>query len=582
MTAEKYQEIYGTAPFAPSDSVLDAAGKDSGAGFGSGSGLFRNQIKKAQDAGGDLSDFFEAQGQTVGGAISRGKEIVGRETLNPIQKTAGVLGQFGGAVAGTVGNLVIGAGKLALTQEQEDKFAEITQKAVQPIAQSQAVKDIAEWYDNLDEDNKLIVDASGGILALMSEVGLGGVGKRAIDPAIDALKEGARVTTEAVATGARALDASRIAKQEQAVDTAVGRILQGKPGDIEAGRKALSGIDTEGVKTYAELNTRLDESMSALGARQDAELEKFTQVYRADELTKQTEVGDTLVSQSPVNDALDGLQDAYLKSGDAVNAERIVQLRNTLDTQGLTLKQLNDLAREYGREFKRLAFDKLGNAKQGFNAQNFESVRRDVKSVVRDRLPDDVSKEIDLQMSSLFSTKTLVDKMEVKVNALEQRIKNRSLAQKAGGAIADVADLATFGVLRGFVQKLLPSNVGLKTANSADLERELVKNLKEIDKLLDLKDEKKFMEGLDDLINSRSFNTGATPTKLSDELISHEGAPDKERVKFWKKKIEDGEDIPPLLIIKEGDKFGIEDGKHRFQAYNELGIENIPVKVIEN
>lgn len=60
------------------------------------------------------------------------------------------------------------------------------------------------------------------------------------------------------------------------------------------------------------------------------------------------------------------------------------------------------------------------------------------------------------------------------------------------------------------------------------------------------------------------------------ELISHEGALDGARVNYWKKQISTGQDIPPIKIIWEGSKWGIEDGKHRYQAYKELGSKIIP------
>jgi hypothetical protein len=63
--------------------------------------------------------------------------------------------------------------------------------------------------------------------------------------------------------------------------------------------------------------------------------------------------------------------------------------------------------------------------------------------------------------------------------------------------------------------------------------------------------------------------------KISD-LISNEGAPDRARVDFYKNKIRKGEFVAPLYIVKEGIKDGIEDGKHRFQAYKELGYKFVP------
>jgi|GEM_PF-3606731 len=71
-----------------------------------------------------------------------------------------------------------------------------------------------------------------------------------------------------------------------------------------------------------------------------------------------------------------------------------------------------------------------------------------------------------------------------------------------------------------------------------------------------------------------------TKTMKPKNLISHEGAPDKLRVRYWKEKIKKGEKIKPILVIKEGGRYGIEDGKHRFQAFKELGITDIPVQIV--
>src|SRR3990167_9806305 len=58
-------------------------------------------------------------------------------------------------------------------------------------------------------------------------------------------------------------------------------------------------------------------------------------------------------------------------------------------------------------------------------------------------------------------------------------------------------------------------------------------------------------------------------------LISHEGAPDESRVQFYMNLLREGKKIDPLKIIREGiNKFGIEDGKHRFEALKRLGLTN--------
>lgn len=81
-------------------------------------------------------------------------------------------------------------------------------------------------------------------------------------------------------------------------------------------------------------------------------------------------------------------------------------------------------------------------------------------------------------------------------------------------------------------------------------------------------------------INIGAMFGGGKKTMKPSQLVSHEGAPDKLRVKFWKKRIKEGGKVKPLLVIKEGNKYGIEDGKHRFQAFKELGITDIPVQIV--
>ena len=50
------------------------------------------------------------------------------------------------------------------------------------------------------------------------------------------------------------------------------------------------------------------------------------------------------------------------------------------------------------------------------------------------------------------------------------------------------------------------------------------------------------------------------------DLISHEGSPDTKTVEQYKQEILAGKEIEPIKVIKEGDKYGIGDGKHRYQS----------------
>lgn len=64
--------------------------------------------------------------------------------------------------------------------------------------------------------------------------------------------------------------------------------------------------------------------------------------------------------------------------------------------------------------------------------------------------------------------------------------------------------------------------------------------------------------------------------KPIEDLISHEGAPDKAKVLMNVEMIETGKTIEPILVAKEGKKFGIVDGQHRYEAYKQLGYDTVP------
>lgn len=63
-------------------------------------------------------------------------------------------------------------------------------------------------------------------------------------------------------------------------------------------------------------------------------------------------------------------------------------------------------------------------------------------------------------------------------------------------------------------------------------------------------------------------------------LNSYEGAPDRLQVEKYKQAIRQGRPVDPIITMKDQTgRYGIEDGKHRFQAYKELGFNEVPVKV---
>jgi hypothetical protein len=68
---------------------------------------------------------------------------------------------------------------------------------------------------------------------------------------------------------------------------------------------------------------------------------------------------------------------------------------------------------------------------------------------------------------------------------------------------------------------------------------------------------------------------GDVVTMKVDDLVTHEDAVDKNQVEIYKEEINAG-GKPALIVVKEGDKFAVEDGKHKLEAYKQLGIVEVP------
>lgn len=461
----------------------------------------------AKEMGGDVMDTARNLGTTISEGAQSIQDLAGNKDLNLAQKSMGILGSLMGTGAKTIGDVATGAGKLALTQDAEDQLKAFVEEKAQGVAETETAKKVVDWYANLTPENKLIVDSAGGFASLVAEV-VGGETASSISKPLKegvetALETGANLTKQGARTVGETVDAfqassrpRRIAAQEVKVDEAVARIIQGTPDDIAQAKKALMEIDTEGVTTYTDLNTRMQDTVDTLRTKVDAELEKNPNVYTKFQLARKNEVkiGDKTktVYDNPTISALDELDGYYTAIKDIAKLEKVKAYKASLESEGLKLKDVNEIARMHGKDLN--AFNANGELASGLTKQAAENTRKGLKETVRQNMPDDKTRALDESMSNILNTMKLTTDMETKVQRLYQKVKNRTLPQKVGGAIADVVDLLSLGSLRGFVQKLLPSNVGLKTANSMDLEKELSKNLAEIDKLLEIKDEKKFAE----------------------------------------------------------------------------------------
>jgi len=314
---------------------------------------------------------------------------------------------------------------------------------------------------------------AGPVLGTMGEA----AGILAMPAGLRAAKLGGKATLKVAQTGAQ--KAAHLIRPKPTAEQALGQVLQGKTKDLAKGKKALAAIDTTGVKTYADLSKKIDDAIPDYARKVDAELMKDPITYSLDDLsTVQKTKGGKDVTSNFVKDSIEHLEELYTKIGDPVKAGNMTELLEKVKVGGLTKKEVNDLARVYGSEFGDKAFSRVtGDALTSVNAQAYENVRQGLKEVARRGLSDS-AKELDSTISSLYNTRKLISKNVEAANRLRQKIDERGLGEKIGRGVLVALDVATAGVVKGAVLKLLPRGLGYKVKNFIDLEESLARNLK--------------------------------------------------------------------------------------------------------
>lgn len=273
----------------------------------------------------------------------------------------------------------------------------------------------------------------------------------------------------------------------QTASDIAGRIIQSK-GNVRAEKiasEALPLVDTKGVKTYEDLFKRITDTVDTKIAGVDKEFAKNATPMKLKNLTQtlESESGKATAKVNYVRDALSQLNTLYKRTKDLPNQLKIQDLLKKARSVGLTPSEINQLARDYGTEFKAKGFSKVGQALTNISDQAYENTRKGLKEVARSFLTSEKARKLDKEASQLLTTQKLVKTMKERVAALEDRIKKRGILESAGRLIGEGVDLATGGLVKGFLTKFFPSNVGIKTMNSLDLERELTKNLNLLNRL---------------------------------------------------------------------------------------------------
>lgn len=384
-----------------------------------------------------------------------------------------------------------------------DKISDI--KGVQKLAGTKA----GEITERVAEDTANIANIAGTIAGGM-EAGvkvpkvIKGATEKAISTAAD-LKTGVTDVVKAVKEKNMIRDAAQ-------VDNLAGKIVQGEASDIASAQKALSSIETKGIKTYSDLTSAFDDKIKNVAKKLDQHLEEsptYQNPLKIGDMEATIKVGNEIVRHNFIDDAINQLTEFYSKTGDIAKETVMKQFKEKGETTGLSVKEVNDLARLHGKDLN--AFNANGELASGLKKQAAENTRMGLKTTAREIYGDPLFQAADNELTNLIKTRDLVKEVEAKALNLKQKITQRGFGEKAGRLVFQVVDKLTGGGLKGFIQSFVPRGEGLKIMNALDLEKALSKNLKKLDKALNAKTELEMTKQLNDIIKSDLKDRAKSP-----------------------------------------------------------------------
>lgn len=308
------------------------------------------------------------------------------------------------------------------------------------------------------------------------------------------------------AIGAAAKGTKKIVDTEKTI----GNILQSKSNQAKnasLAQKALSEIDTSGVKTFDELSQKLDEGMKTQMNKVDEAFAKDTKQYTLDDFTVRTkDTAGNEIKTDIIGEALKNLDELYVVTADNTASQNIKLLAQKAVEEGLTRQEVNNIARLYSEEFGTKGFNKIGDALTSVNAQKFQNIQRGLKESARGgTVLGEEAKAADQAYSAMRNTKALIDKNRDSVQSLRQKIQERGVIEKLTRGTIRALDVLSGGTLRGAVGAVFPSNIGLKTLNYLDIEKNIAKNLKLLEEAGNITEPNKLIKFLNEKIGKIKF-----------------------------------------------------------------------------
>lgn len=147
--------------------------------------VVKPSLSPIADRTGDIAETGQAIGASFGKAGEDIVSTIGNKNLNPFEKVVQVGGQAFKGGASAFGELVMGAGKVALPQVAEDAISDTVQGVVQKVAEQPFVQDLVARYQALNPEMRRNIDNALGYAEGLAEIATGGAASRIVKPVVD-------------------------------------------------------------------------------------------------------------------------------------------------------------------------------------------------------------------------------------------------------------------------------------------------------------------------------------------------------------------------------------------------------------
>lgn len=326
---------------------------------------------------------------------------------------------------------------------------------------------------------------------------------------------------------------------------------------------------------------------NAIGTNKELTVKNVKNIFDENYQGVRNEIGkvQTTYKPSQVPRYVESLKAIQKKVDNVPGLQQVsVEVENLLNKKEINLDDVQRVKELIDDHFN--LYKQTGDVGEGAAKAGLDTIRKDLKTFIEDEVKKNTGADIRGMNNDVATAKSIMDAVEAR-NPRGLTRSNFKLGDLAAFGFGTSFAGPLGGIAALFFKKLYDSPaIKLRFSQWLDSISDAQK-LKMGETLKTGQLPSEFKQFIKTKNGSKGYEgPGAMNKDFSgqtlkpEDLVSHEGAPDMNQVNSYRSQLHRGEKLEPLKVIKQADgKYGIEDGKHRFEAYRWEGVKDIPVEI---